>query len=187
MNITNEREAKRFLTATFKLRRKEDDKVPGWAWRVSSTGVLQVAACGRHAGAIVTTETQTSLDPFETWRVPEREALDRMYRGLGSAGCFLVQMLAALPTAQDEVATTSRGNAVFPPFEKVLSGCKADPAPVDGSGIVDIDLLDSVRPLVALHTNHKRGATITVKAGSSPSVLVSVLPWVECVIMGRRQ
>lgn len=183
LNITNEREAKRFLTATFKLRRKPKDKVPSWAWRVSTAGVLQVVACGPHAGAIVTTETHTSLDPFDVWRVPEREALDRMYRGLGSAPCFLAQMLVQIPTAQDD-----RGlNAVFPPFEKILGACKRDPAPEDGSGIVDIDLLDSVRPLVALHTDHKRGATLTVKAGGSPSVLVSVLPWVECVIMGRRQ
>jgi len=173
LTITNEREAKRFLTATFKLRRK-DDKVPSWAWRVSRTGVLQVVACGRHAGAIVTTETHTSLDPFETWRVPEREALDKMYRGLGSAPCSLTDLLFRLPTAQDDVSTSSRGNAVFPPFEKVLSACKRDPAPEDGSGIVDIGLLTSVRPLVALHTGHKRGATITVKAGDSPSVLVSV-------------
>jgi len=178
LTITNEREAKRFLTATFKLRCKPEDKVPSWAWRVSPAGVLQVAACGPHAGAIVTTETHTSLDPFDVWRVPERAALDRMHQGLGSAPCFLAQMLVQIPTAQD---------AVFPPFEKFLGMCKRDPAPADGSGIVDIDLLDSVRPLVALHTDHKRGATITVKAGGSPSVLVSVLPWVECVVMGRRQ
>lgn len=185
MIITNEREAKRFLTATFKLRRKPEDQVPSWAWRVAPTGVLQVAACGKHAGAIVTTETHAGLDPFDIWRVPVPDALDRLHRGLGSANCSLTDLLFRLPTAQDEVSTLTKGDAVFPPFEKVLSMCKADPDAT--SGIVDIALLTSVAPLIALHTDHKRGATIALKAGGSPSVLVSVLPWVECVITGCRQ
>ena len=172
--LKTQNDAKRFLSATLKLRRKPFDPVPSWAFRSTPCGVLEVMTVTGHHGTFTTTEAQ--LWDVPEWRVPDREALERLHRSLkGSAAFDLPAALMELPTYDAKP---------LPPLCKVFDGIQKS-KPTTAMHI-DTKYLTLMSPLIELHTGPMCHAEISMRGAGKdlPAALISVSPWCEGVILG---
>ena len=172
--LKTQADAKRFLSATLKLRRKPFDPVPSWAFRSTPGGVLEVMTVTGQHGTFTRTEAQ--LWDVPEWRVPDREALERLHRSLkGPSLLNLPATLMELPVYDAEP---------LPPLRRVLDLIqKSEPTTTMH---INMKFLTLMSPLIDLHTDSRRHAEISMRGGwkYTPAALISVAPWFEGVIMG---